>query len=229
MRLFAFTGHRESPQQPIDGVIKINFLEDKVQLDKHNRREHFLFLTYCATLVISCFFMILNYQKIHILKSVYSEDRKRLEQKIRKVMPQYQTALALSKKRKVQREKLSHLFDGAWEPSILLATLENLALSTPKNVWVKEVSLTTIRAPASKKNEKVTTRPVNSMKIQGKLFFALKNNNGQIQEFQKALTKYRPFSLAQSRLDLNSMRVGKLGDKYFHEFSLIFLWTSKLL
>lgn len=208
-------------------AIKINFIGKDVALEKYGRLKKYLIWLYCVIWLVSLFFMILHYHKNQVIKQVYYNEIKKLNFKIDKMLPQFQTAIQLYEKRMALQQKLSKLFSSACEITFVRQCLENLAYTMPQNVWLKAIQFSALEKNESHKNTNASATPKSSMVIQGNLLMDFENKDANpIQHFQETLQKYKPYSFAQGRLDLSSMKVKKMEDKYYHNFVIEFAWSN---
>ena len=97
----------------------------------------------------------------------------------------------------------------------------------PEPFWLQEIQISAFNPNDSDKNNKENKSSEKSMLIKGRVILDLENKSpDKIRQFQNEIKKNRPFSLAQSDLDLSDMKIGKLADRYYHDFTIQFTWPE---
>ncbi len=62
------------------------------------------------------------------------------------------------------------------------------------------------------------------------MFLDLNNEKKElIKQFHNTLQKRRPFSIAESQLKLDNMKVEKVKNRYYHNFEIEFTWQGNMM
>lgn len=150
--------------------------------------------------------------------------------KMKKISPQYKQTVHLYGQRKKHQKKLAAILNGAVEKIFVIESLEYLAHTIPKKFWLQKFRISPLGSKKSADNKKGKGSPKISIVIHGNLLVDLDSKKkGEVQQFQNALQKHRPFSLAEGQVDLINVDVRKLQDKYYQNFVLKFNWMNYIL
>ena len=211
-------------------MIKINFIADEVMREKYARIRKYIIVAYSLSWIISFIFLYLQIQENQAIIISHNDEIKRLNVKMEKISPPFEQTVYLYGQRKKHQKKLAQILNGAVEKIFVIESLEYLAQTIPKKFWVQDFRISALGSKTSADNKKGKGSPKISMVIHGNLLLDLDSKKkGEVQQFQTALQKHRPFSLAESQLDLINVRMSKLQEKYYQNFVIKFNWLDYIL
>ena len=214
----------------IRSLIKINFIADELALEKQKKIKKNTRTIYIGACSISFLLLAVSFLSQQSQIKSYESQIYNLKQEIEIISPHYQKAVHLYTQRNQRKKKLSNIVNDIFESSFILESLNNLAKTIPENFWLKKIHFTTLDSKKFDDNKKKKSSAIKSMVIEGQLFIDSGNENPkEVQQFQKELQSRRPFSMAKSRVDLSDLNIGKVGERYFHKFTVEFAWINFIL
>lgn len=225
------TEHRDPAQGGLKGVLKINFIADALTEQKHKRIRQRLIIVYVAAWVLALFAMALDYRKYQVMKEVYVGHIEDFTRRIEDLSSPLTKALALDKKRMKHKRQIEKVLSSAIQSADLLHSLAGVARVLPGNAWVEEIEMTALTDLVGDKNPSPKQRmPANfHMRLRCNLFLDLNERGAtQFQDLQRELQASQPFVQAKAVVDYENMKVGKMNDRYYHNFEMEFFWPEHL-
>ncbi|MCG8606864.1 hypothetical protein MJD09_17995 [bacterium] len=205
-------------------MIRINFIADEIAKEKRAKIRRFVLIGYASFWILSIGYIFARYKSE---RSEVITDQQKVEEykeKIEQISPAFQKAVRLYGERNAHKKELAKVFGNSMEPSFVIESLDNLAESLPTNFWLQKLH---IASDKGKKADKKKTKGSKIMLISGNVLLDLAaEDKEQVKRLQMTLGKRKPYSRAESYLDLDKMKVTKLGERYFHNFSLQFSWPN---
>lgn len=210
-------------------MIRINFNEAQLQDVMSRRFQRKVKMAYGVLWLVSLLAVGLQVLINQSLAHSYRTQILFLNSKTESLSPRFQRAVTLYEQRSRYKNKLSKLKTRTVDAAFVAEGLKDLAQAVPANFWIEQVEFSTLKKINSANTDKKAAE-TKAMVIRGRSFIDLNQENPeQVRNFRDKLRKMAPFTIAKSRLDLSKMKVGKIGEKYFHNFSIEFAWPNPLL
>ncbi len=209
-------------------MIQVNFIARELAEEKQLRIRKYAILGYSGAWLLALLVVLVQFQSQRSLIHAKRQEIEQFKVKIEQVSPLFQRAVQLYNKRNQHKKKLSHLFDTGIESTFIAESLEKLAQALPANFWLQNVQIAALKTKGADNKNKAKMQK--RMVISGNVFLDMADQNqDHIKRFQAAIQKSVPFSMAESRLDLNKMSVARMGDRYYHNFEIEFFWPHLFL
>ncbi len=208
-------------------MIKINFNEAELQTRVSQQFKRRVTMAYAFLWLVSLFALMLHLSITHSLTSSYQQQILLMNGKTESLSPQFQKAVALYEQRGHYKNKLKKLKTTTVDAAFVRESMRALSHAVPPNFWIEKVEITTLK---KEKSNAGNPSRMKGMIIKGRSFIDLEQRKpDQVREFREALKQLAPFSIAQSRLDMSNVKIGKMNDHYFHNFAIEFGWANSLL
>lgn len=162
---------------------------------------------------------------------VLARNLARLERKVAQSTPELELAMELFETRKQEAQDLIAAIGPAVSVEFVTQCVTELARQIPKGLWLDSLAFGSLQAAdLSDGDESAAINTYFSMTIRGNLFFEANSQESEhLQNFLKRLKNVAPFDAAAARLDLSNMKVQKLQNRYFHNFTIEFIWSDAVL
>jgi len=184
---------------------------------------------YALLWLVSLFAVVLQVLINQSLEHSYQKQISFLNSKTESLSPRFQRAVTLYEQKSRYKSKLAKLQTRTVDTAFIAEGLKALAQVVPANFWIEKIEFSTLSKIRSGNTGSKASK-IKGMVIRGRTFIDLNHGNPeQVRDFRDELRKMAPFSIAQSRLDLSKVKIGKIGEKYFHNFLIEFAWPNSFL
>lgn len=214
-------------------MIDINFIGNDIAREKFLWMKRLFLSVYCLAWVLSLFAIFVQYRTNKIERTRYAKSYHGLKLKLEKDAPRFEQAIQLFVEKNQAVRTLRNQIGAAVSAEFVLRSLEIVLAKIDESVWLSEVafSIPTNNTESDELEEEPESENVPfSLLIKGNIILDLNNKNSdQLHNLVNQIKGESPFSMAQSRLDLADMKIKKLNEKYYHNFTIEFLWSDAIL
>lgn len=197
---------------------------------KHLRKG--VILCYVVVWIITLIFNSQQYLKYKSNRKVYQEKVEQMQTKLEQIIPKFDRVMRQYHERNRYKEELVRNIGPAVSPEFVLESLEKLSLHIFDNAWLDELKFS-VFDPGLTDDDEPESDAVNMnflMVLKGNMFLDFDDQNSdKLQNLIDTINATNPFSLAKSQLDLSNMKVNKLNEKYYHNFSIEYFWSDIIL